>query len=249
MGMSRQFSYAISFALMVAPIWGAAQEAREASPAPLRGKLPEYLQQFKARGLPPVGEHVEFENLETFPPKLRGLSVDPKFRLDIKAGTRPAMREARSSMRELALATPRVRDAVGRRFSLLGSGWLEAGKDNGKEAANDRYRLVFYNYERNAAVNVVVERGKVIDVAMGKKGYQPAESSEEVEAAADLVKKDDRYRSSVEGMTARGIEKPSADGNRHLYVTFHKEKRTPAVFEADVDMTSGRLVTARRLQP
>lgn len=248
MCMSRRLSYAISLALAVTPVWVAAQQTREASPAPMRGDLPEHLQQFKARGLPPVGEHVEFENLETFPPKVKGLDVDPNFRLDIKPGTRPSVREARSKMRELALADARVHDSLGNRFALLGSGWLEADKDQGADATSERYRLVFYSYQHNVAVNVVVERNKVVDVTPGKKGYQPAESHEEVEAAADLVKKDDRYRALVEGLVARGIETPSKDGNRHLYVTFHKQKRTPAVVEATVDMTLGRVVTARRLQ-
>jgi hypothetical protein len=214
----------------------------------MRGDLPEHLQQFKASGLPPVGERVEFEN-ETFPPKVKGLDVDPNFRLDIKPGTKPSMREARSQMRELALADARVRDSLGNRFALLGSGWLEADKDQGTDSTSERYRLVFYSYQRNVAVNVVVERNKVVDVTPGRKGYQPAASHEEVAAAADLVEKDERYRALVEGLVARGIETPSEDGNRRLYVTFHKQKRTPALVEATVDMTLGRVVTARSLQP
>lgn len=249
MRMSRRPWYALSLALAVAPVWVAAQETPDAPPAAWRGDLPEHLQQFKVRGLPPVGVRVEFEKLDALPPKLKGLAVDPAFRLDIKPGTHPSVREARVRMRELALAEARVRDSLGSRFALLASGWLDPDKDQGADATSDRYRLVFYNYERNVAVNVVVEKAKVVDVAAGRKGYQPAESHEEVEAAADLVKKDDRYRAMVEGLLARGIERPSKDGNRHLYVTFHKQKRTPALVEAVVDMTSGRLVTARRLQP
>ncbi|MFN0167941.1 MAG: hypothetical protein ACKV22_16065 [Bryobacteraceae bacterium] len=246
--MCRRLSYAISLALAVTPVWVAAQQTREASPAPIRGDLPEHLQKFKTGGLPPVGERVEFEGLETFPPKVKGLDVDPNFRLNIKPGTRPSVREARSKMREIAMADARVRASLGNRFALLGSGWLESSKDQGGDVTSERYRLVFYSYQNNVSVNVVVERNQVVDVVPGKKGYQPAESHEEVEAAADLVKRDDRYRALVEGLVARGIETPSEDGHRRLYVTFHKQKRTPAVVEATVDMTLGRVVIARRLR-
>lgn len=249
MGMNRQLSYATSLVLAVVPVWVAAQQAREAAPLPLRGDLPEHLQQFKERGLPPVGERVEFENLDTVPPKLKGLSVNPDFRLDIKPGSRAPVREARSKMREFALADPRVRDRLGKRFSLLGSGWQETDKCEGSDEPSERYRLVFYSYERNAAVNVVVAMNEVVEVGEGRKGYQPAESHEEVEAAAGLLKEDDRYRAWVEGLVAQGIQTPGKNENRHLYVTFHKEKRSPALVEAEVDMTAGRVVAARRLRP
>lgn len=249
MHVSGRLSYAISVALAVTPGWVAAQERRDPPPATWRGALLEHLQQFKERGLPAVGEHVEFENLQAFPPQLKGLSVDPAFRLDIKPGTHPSMREARSQMRELALADARVRGSLGKRFALLASGWLDVDKAQGDDATGDRYRLVFYNYVRNVAVNVVVEKGRVAQVSLGRRGYQPAESREEVEAAAELVRKDDRYRALTEALVARGIETPSKDGHRRLYVTFHKEKRTGALVEAVVDMTAGRLVTARGLRP
>jgi hypothetical protein len=235
--------------LALLPAWAGAQQSREANAPVLRGALPAHLEEFRTQGLPPIGRRVEFVSLETFPPTLKGFDVDPAFHLDVTPGTRLPMREARTAMRKLALADARVQSAVGSRFALLGSGWLEAEKKAGVDAPSDRYRLTFYNYARNVPVYVVVADGKVIEVKPGKRGVQPGESHEEVEAASNLVQTDNRYGASTRGLVPRGIQMPSRDDHRLLYVTFHADRRSPALFESRIDMTAGKIVSARSLKP
>lgn len=148
-------------------------------------------------------------------------------------------------MRTAAVGNPRVQALLGERFSLLASGWLENDKDRSAGTA-DRYQMTFYNYASDHVVTVLASSaGEVIDASAEPVRVQPAESHEEVEAAAEIVRKDPHYGNSIAGLRARGIQTEGAGTHRYLYLLFYREPRTPAVFEATVDMSAVRVVAAR----
>jgi hypothetical protein len=239
-------------ALGFAPMVAAAQQPSARSdpqPTPLRGELPQDLRPFRERGVSPLEdrERVIFENSRELPPRLRGRTPDSNVTLDIVPSQRPNVADMRGSMRDLALADPRVRSAVGERFSLLGGGWLEPEKGQEAPPGGGRFQLLFYSYSRNRPVRVVASGNGIVEVTARTRGEQPAESREEVEAAADIVRSDARRREQVAGLAVQGLQTPAprASKNRHLYVTFHRPGETGAVYEARVDMTAGRVVAFR----
>jgi hypothetical protein len=234
-----------------APLKPSGGGPQDAEPTTLDGPLPPELRALQEQGLALGGERVVFEGVLDFPPRLAGRPVDSPVRLAVQAGPQPAMLEARQSMRALALADPRVRTALGERFSLLRSGWLDDDDDKKAEplAATRRYQLLFYNYARNETVTVVASpRGEVQDVQARPARVQPAESREEVDAAVAIVRRDERFGKLVGDLRGRGILTESPGNDRHLYLLFYREPGTPAVAEATVNMSTGQVVSARALR-
>ena len=222
---------------------------QDAAATPIRDGLPAELKLLEVQGLAVRGERVTFEGELNFPPKLRGQPTDSIVSLEVAAGRNAPLRETRLSLRAAALANPRVTAAIGERFSLLRSGWLETGKEADATAAADRYQLVFYNYAKNEVATVTTNRqGEVVDVQSSQALVQPAESREEVDAAVDIVQRDDRYAGAVKGLLGRGIQTPGPGRDRYLFLMFYREPRTPALFEATVNMSSGKVVAARSLR-
>ena len=212
----------------------------------LRDTLPPELQTLREQGLALRGERVVFEGELDFPPKFKGGPATSAPRPAVTPGLRSSIQESRRSMRASALGNPRVRAALGERFALLRSGWLDADKD--APAAAERYHLSFYNYARNETVTVVTsQQGEVLDVQSTVVRVQPAESREEVDAAIEIVRRDDRYGQLVKDLRGRGIQTPGPDRDRYLYLLFYREPRTPAVTEATVNMSTGKVVAARPL--
>jgi hypothetical protein len=225
--------------LALTPIAVAAQQPRPAEPStepPLARETPL-----------PFGDPQTFEAGRPLPPPLRGPIIDESLRPVVVPSQRPPVADMRARAQDLALASPTVRDALQDRYSLLSSGWLEPGKDTATADVRRPYQLLFYSYSRNRPVKVVMVGDEVVEVTPLEPGVQPAESHEEVQAAAEIVRSDSRLREQVAGMTARGIETPSGTENRHLYLTFHRENSRRASFEATVDMTAGRVVASRAL--
>jgi hypothetical protein len=223
----------------------------ELNAVPVRDALPPELQSLREQGLAVRGDRVIFEGELDFPPKLKGVPITSGARPAVTPGTRPSMQESRLSMRAAAVANPRVRAALGERFSLLGSGWIEADKDAPADA--ERYQLSFYNYARNEVVTVVTSRAReVLEVQSAPARVQPAESREEVDAAIEIVRRDERYGRLVKDLRGRGIQTPSPgadkDRDRYLYLLFYREPRTPAGVEATVNMSAGKVVAARPLR-
>ena len=222
---------------------------QDATATPIRDDLPAELKLLEAQGLAVRGERVTFEGELNFPPRLVGQPTDSTVTLAVATGPHPSMREARVSLRAAALANPRVTAAIGARFSLLRSGWLEAGKEAEANAAADRYELVFYNYAKNEVATVITSRqGELVDVQTSPARVQPAESREEVDAAVGIVQGDDRYAGAVKGLLGRGIQTPGPGRDRYLFLMFYREPRTPALFEATVNMSTGKVVAARSLR-
>jgi hypothetical protein len=220
----------------------------EPNATPVRGALPRELQTLREQGLTLRGEHVVFDGELSFPPRLKGQPTVSTVHLEITPGPLPSMHESRQKNRAAALANSRVLAALGERFSLLGSGWLDPDKAKGPNAVSDRYQLTFYNYTRDEVVTVITSRQReVIDLQSTPARVQPAESREEVDAAIEIVRRDVRDDHLTRELRGRGILTESPDNDRYLYLLFYRAPRTPAVFEATVNMSTGKVVSARPL--
>jgi hypothetical protein len=220
----------------------------EPNAVPVRDPLPAELAALRDEGLALRGERVVFDGEFDVPPKLKGVPTTSSVRLDIVPGARQSRAEALQSMRAVALADPRVRAALGERYTLLRSGWLDDDKDAAASPA-DRYQLTYYSYARNEVVTVVAGRGRdVIEVQSQAAQVQPAESREEVDAAVEIVRRDERYGPMVKDLRGRGILTPGPGRDRYLYLMFYREPRTPALFEATVNMSTGKVASARPLR-
>lgn len=220
----------------------------ELNAAPVRDALPAELVALRDEGLALRGERVVFDGEFDFPPKLKGVPVTSSVRLEIVPGARESRAQSLQSMRTLALADPRVRSALGDRSALLRSGWLDDDKDAAAAPSADRYQLTYYSYGRNEVVTVVTARGGVIEVRSQAVAAQPAESREEVDAAVEIVRRDERYGPIVKDLRGRGILTPRPGRDRYLYLMFYRAPRTPALFEATVNMSTGKVEDARSLR-
>jgi len=208
---------------------------------------PAYLKEYQSKGLPPLGQTVEFENKAAFPPQIKGQTqTDTKLEYQTAPGARAP--EALATMRDTIVTDAKVRNALGKQFQYLGSEHRGAMTERGATAQAATTVMRFYSYARNRVVDVEVRDDKVVAVRLGPKGFQPAEGREEVAAAAALVRADTRYSSIVADLPARGLITPSKNGHRYLYVLFYKEKNVrPPVFRATVDMTAQKVVSTRAL--
>jgi hypothetical protein len=156
---------------------------KEPDASPVRGTVPRDLQEIAAHGLAVEGERVQFDGDLTVPPTLKGFPAVSTVRLEIVPGQHPPAEETRQRMRAMAVQNPRIKEALGKRFALLGSGWLDVEKGKDETPAADRYQLVFYNYDKNQVVTVIASgRDEVLDLRASAPSVQPPESREEVEA-------------------------------------------------------------------
>ncbi|MFM2400467.1 MAG: hypothetical protein RL341_2624 [Pseudomonadota bacterium] len=229
------------------PFAGQAQE-REPRASVLRGEIPPELRALAEQGLKLQGPRVLFDGKFNFPPKLKGFAAESGLQLDIKPSRRLPVADAREKFRAVAVSHPRVKELLGERFALLSSGWLDPDKDQDEraEANSDRYQLVFYNYSRNQVVTAVTtSTGELVDATARTVKVQPAESHEEVQAAADIVRAHPRHGPATKGLRARGIQTEGRGDHRFLYLTFYQENSKRAAYEATVDMTAGKIVAAR----
>lgn len=241
----------IVFAVSSCSLWQKSGElpVGEPDPMPVRDTLPVELQSLRDDGLALRGDRVIVENELDFPPRLKGQATTSTVRPVITPGLLPSMQESRQSMRAISVANARVKAALGERFVLLRSGWLDPDKDQGPDAISNDYRLTFYNYAKNEVVTVITTRQQeVIDLQSAPASVQPAESREEVDAAIEFVRRDDRYGRMIRELRGRGILTESPDKDRYLYLLFYHAPRTPAVFEATVNMSAGKVVSARPLR-
>ncbi len=222
---------------------------REGSAVVVTGPPPAELQELVTGGLALSGDRVEFDGDLSIPPVLRGVPATSTIKLQITPGSRPPVEETRQRMRALAVGHTRAKAALGNRFALLSSGWLEVDKSREPSAADDRYQMVFYNYTGNRIVTVVASAaGEIVDVRAQRPEVQPPESAEEIEAAAGVVRADERYGPATRNLRVRGIQTEGRDDHRTLYLTFYEADRRQAVYEATVDMTAGRVLSARALR-
>jgi hypothetical protein len=204
------------------------------------------LKNIQQQGVPPVGDRVEFEEVQGLaPPKLKGRTVDTDFSPKIEPAKRISTKELRISMRAIALKDSRVSKALGERYVFLRGGTIDPEKGTNK--GSDRYRLVYYSYSSNRPVQVQIVGGERVEaVNVLEQGVQPSESREEVDLAARLVRSDEREKGRTKGLDVSGIQTPSPEGNnRRLYLIFSKPGLRAPVYQATVDMTANRVVDSR----
>jgi hypothetical protein len=214
-----------------------------------RRAAPPYLDRYR-NGLPPVGPTVELEHGGSLPPTLKGRRVTNS-PLEFERGAVDLADERVRSLRQAALGDSRVRQALGQRFTFITAGATELAKEQRPPTNNPLTTLRFFSYSNNRAYEVRMSGEEVVRVIPKRRGYQPPASREEVEAAAEIVKKDARFRNDLAGLFVRGILTPSENSNRHLYLLFYRGRgleRGRPVFEATVDMTAERVVNARRVR-
>ena len=206
---------------------------------------PAYLKEYQSKGLPPVGQTIDFTDKAVFPPQLKGRK-QTETKLEYQAVPTARTPEAVFAVRDIALGNAKVKKALGKRFSYLGTESLAAPTERTATAITPTTVMRYYSYTRNRAIDVYLVDDKVVEIRPRQQGYQPAEDRDEVAEAAEIVRVDKRYRSIVVDLPARGLVTPSTNGHRHLYVLFYKETNMPpAVFRATVDMTTRRVVSAR----
>lgn len=229
--MTRMFASSLALILLPAA-YACAQEVK-----------PEYLKAYERGGLPPVEDPIQFRDAHTFPPQLKGLTVDKDVKIDVRDMGSGDIVQRMKAATELAFRDARVKEAAGPRFMPLGGGTLDVEKDNTALDKGD-IAVDFYNYDRNRAYRAVLVGDRVVSVRAWPKGYQPKETRAEVQAAAQTVAKDPRHARAVAGLVARGLRAPSEGGDRVLYVLFYRGKERPALYAATVNMSTGRVIRA-----
>jgi hypothetical protein len=163
-----------------------------------------------------------------------------------------ASREAQ--LRQAATQDTRVRTALGERFSYITANRAEPDKQNANIPAEALpFRLTFYSYSNNVAVEVLMKQDTVAEVVR-REGYQPPEGAEEIKAAVALAQRESRFSEAVKGMYATAIvtapEKGTPGyGHRVLHVSFSATggpEEVPAYY-ALVDLTEQKVVVADRV--
>ncbi len=207
---------------------------------------PDYLKAYEHRGFPVIDDPVEFSDPHAFPPRLKGLAVDADAKVEFRTQGDDIERRMATAT-SLALGDERVKPVIGPRHAALGGGTIDPPK--GADRAEDGDIAVdFYNYDTNRAYRAFLLDGRVVSVKPWPAGYQPKETRAEVQAAARIVAKDSAHARAVAGLVARGLRAPSERGDRLLYLLFYKGKERPALYEATVNMSKGRVVSAKPLR-
>ena len=179
-----------------------------------------------------------------FPPQPKGYreATDPTKTLRVVAAADQLTTARVAALRQRAEADGRVQAALGARFAFLSAAFVDSGVKTQPPPRQD-VELNYFNYATNRAVAVRFAGDVIKAVDVLPAGFQPPESDGEVLAAAEIVRKDPRYATTVGELPARGILTPAPEGHRYVYVLFKKPKE-PAVFEAVVDLTDRKVVRA-----
>jgi hypothetical protein len=206
-----------------------------------------------AQELPPPGRPLEFTSpQEGWPPRVSGESnVEILPAEPVAVGLTPA---SAASLGRLAANSPHVRRFLGDRYAFIEADLLEREKGEDRRPLKQRVTSVmFYSYSRNVAVRALVRGGKVLEVS-NIEGYQPPESSEEIERAIELARRNAGLGEAVAGLEGRGLlteraEGQTGAGHRLLYVSFmapdsarFQSPRTKLF--ALVDLTEDRVLEA-----
>ncbi len=181
-----------------------------------------------------------------FPPTPKGYreAVDPTRTLKITPLQTTFNEGQISAVRHRAEADDRVKRALGARPGFL-SASIADGEKSGT-VPKEMIRLAYFNYQTNRAVNVFIAGDQVQSVQVKPKEYRPPESPEEVTAAEEIVRRDPRHRAVIDGLPVRGILTEAPAGRRYIYLLF-KKRDQPATYDATVDMTAGKVVSARSI--
>lgn len=229
------FRFCLAIIVLFTPATGYLQSEETLEEAP-------YLEQYKRGEFPSIHKTITPEHKKGFPPQLREIKLREGVLPAFEARSMRPASEVRAEALGNSQLDTRVTEALGKRFVVIGGGEASPVKER---AQPDMLWIEFYSYSNNRALKVRMIGDKVIEVQQMPESYQPPESHEEVNAAAGIVQKDPRYKDIVGGLTVRGIQTPSENRNRHLYLLFYKEDKKSSVFWAIVDMTLEQVVKAK----
>ncbi|MEO8327884.1 MAG: hypothetical protein ABI618_18690 [Nitrospirota bacterium] len=119
------------------------------------------------------------------------------------------------------------------------------------------YRLTYYSYTNNVAVHVCLNDQQITSIQPDpRKGYQPEEGDEEITAAIELARADQRIAREVQNLHGHAIltspeeyryfwvSDEAGFGDRVLWVTFSEMPESPALYFARVDLTTQTVLDA-----
>jgi hypothetical protein len=119
------------------------------------------------------------------------------------------------------------------------------------------YPLTYYSYPHNVAVHICQNPHQVVSVQRDpREGYQPEEGEEEIRAAIDLARSDQRIAREVQNLHGHAIltspeeyryfwvRDEAGFGHRVFWVTFSEMPESLALYFARVDLTSQTVLEA-----
>jgi hypothetical protein len=197
----------------------------------------------------PTG-HVHDHGNDTWPPQPRGINnVVALGSPGASERTAELDRQHKTERERIALAEPGVRKALGRRYT---SPYLVEHDE--KDAADaDTARLVYFSHDKNATVEVTLDRTRVLKVReIDPKEYQPDVTDGEITEAEGIARKyfGDRGKARVAALRAYGILAYPPQGKgfypaRVIYISFHASDDSPPEFSAWVDLSNQRVIRSR----
>lgn len=177
------------------------------------------------------------------------------------------------ALRATAEQDPAVKTQLGDRFAFINTEEVPADQclvtvqadDQATSRATERpaasealaYRLTYYSYTNNVAVHVCMENNRMSSVQRNPgEGYQPEEGEEEITAAIDLARADQRIAGEVQKLHGHAIltspeeyryfwvSDEAGFGDRVFWVTFSEMPESLALYFARVDLTSQTVLDA-----
>ncbi|MDT3778412.1 hypothetical protein PJI16_12660 [Nitrospira sp. MA-1] len=178
-----------------------------------------------------------------------------------------------SGLRATAERDPDVKTQLGERFAYINTEKVPAdqclvilqGDDSSNSRTTERasnsdasaYRLTYYSYTHNVAVHVCMENDRMSSVQQDpREGYQPEEGEEEITAAIELARADQRISQEIQHLHGHAIltspeeyryfwvSDEAGFGDRVLWVTFSEMPESSALYFARVDLTSQTVLDA-----
>lgn len=176
-------------------------------------------------------------------------------------------------LRATAEHDPAVRTQLGDRFAFINAEEVSADqclvpvptddpplpRATARSASPDTsvYRLTYYSYTNNVAVYACLNDQQVSSIQPDpRKGYQPEEGDEEITAAIELAKADQRIAQEVQNLHGHAIltspeeyryfwvNDEAGFGDRVFWVTFSETPESLALYFARVDLTSQTVLDA-----
>jgi len=185
-----------------------------------------------------------------YPPKILGITNARP----IPSKPLPALDPQREDqIRNATLADPRVRQAVGDHFALLGVFPIPVPKSKPVGVPSptpvQQTRVVLFSYSDNVAVEALLS-GLTVERVVRRPDYMLPESAEEVSAAIKLARADDRIADKVKDLPASAIlggfsSEGKSPSHRLLHASFfHSDDDEVPSFEAMVDLTAQQVLSA-----
>jgi hypothetical protein len=151
-----------------------------------------------------------------------------------------------SELERVALAQPKVRKALGRRYTRP-----DVVEADAKDVADaGKVQLVYFSHENNDTVEVTLDKSRVLAVReIAATKYQPDVTDDEVIEAEGIARAyfNDRGTTRVAALRAYGILAYPPQGKsfypvRVIYLSFHESEDAPPQFSAWVDLSNRRVL-------